>query len=234
MLRWSWNQTTTPRADCRPEVRAFPADIAHTDELGSTTRESRLASDRERTSSWRNPEVASSSGGHVTPDYRPASLLDEPPVAAQTRQGPTTESPTRMERRLEPEERPTTERRRRRLVMRRVRREIKRVDPVSVLRLSLFFYAVFLGVWLFFWGIVYEIVASSSLFSTLHELGNKAVVPALTNFNMSLWDVEKWAFLIGLLIAGVGSLLNALFAFLYNLGADLVGGVGITFVERDV
>jgi hypothetical protein len=46
--------------------------------------------------------------------------------------------------------------------------------------------------------------------------------------------MERWAFIMGLTLAVVGSLINALLAFLYNIGSDLVGGVEITFVERDV
>jgi hypothetical protein len=32
----------------------------------------------------------------------------------------------------------------------------------------------------------------------------------------------------------VGALANTFLAFLYNFGADTVGGVEVTFVERDV
>jgi hypothetical protein len=32
----------------------------------------------------------------------------------------------------------------------------------------------------------------------------------------------------------VGSIVNVFLAFLYNVGSDLVGGVEMTFVERDL
>jgi hypothetical protein len=32
----------------------------------------------------------------------------------------------------------------------------------------------------------------------------------------------------------VGSIINAFLAFLYNLAADIFGGLEMTFVERDV
>jgi hypothetical protein len=123
--------------------------------------------------------------------------------------------------------------RRRRIVVRRVRRELKRVDPLSVLRISLFFYGFFMVVWLIAWAIIYQIAASAGLFASLHKLGNLAVLPWLANLDVTLLTVEKWAFLSGLLIAFLGSLFNALLAFLYNVGSEMVGGAGMTFVEKD-
>ena len=203
------------------------ADIAHTDELGSTTRESRVASDRDPSSSFRNPEVSAASGGHVTPDVRPASWLDE--------QRAQTQATRRVANRpTQPPGSVTNDgSRRRRIVVRRVRREVKRVDPVSVLRLSFFFYGVFMVVWLLLWAIIYAIAASAGLFASLRELGRKAVLPSLANLDVNLLTVEKWAFLSGLVIALLGAGFNALMALIYNAGSEMVGGVGVTFVEKD-
>jgi Transmembrane domain of unknown function (DUF3566) len=52
--------------------------------------------------------------------------------------------------------------------------------------------------------------------------------------NISLIYVEKWALLLAIAFLIIGSLINALIAFLYNFAADKVGGVELTFVEKDV
>jgi hypothetical protein len=45
--------------------------------------------------------------------------------------------------------------------------------------------------------------------------------------------VEKWAFLVGITFALITTLVNVFLAFLYNVAADLIGGLELTFVERD-
>ena len=187
-----------------------------------------MASDRDPSSSWRNPEVSSASGGHAASEVRPTSWLDEQRAQVRSTQGLATQT----------EPRPTTtsgddQSRRRRIVVRRVRREIRRIDPVSVLKLSLFFYGVFMIVWLFVWAVIYQIASSAGLFDSIHKFGRLAVIPSLANLDVSLLAVEKWAFLFGLLITLFGSLLNALVAFIYNVGSEMVGGVGVTFLEKD-
>ena len=51
---------------------------------------------------------------------------------------------------------------------------------------------------------------------------------------ITLWVVEKWALLVGLIFVVIGSLINVMLALLYNAGADLVGGLEVTFVDRDL
>jgi transmembrane protein DUF3566 len=204
----------------------------------------------ERPARWRaEPEAASASGGHLTPDVDAAGpLLDPltdplPPVEP----GPSI-TPARARARfdqrvslgqatdpaeefpLEPQRRP---RRKVRSAARRVKRTIKRVDPLSVLKLSLFYYACFLVLWLGFVAIMYWIVQSMGLFDVIESV-SEGFALEWGKINISLWLVERWAFLIGLALVVLGSIINAFLAFLYNVGSDLVGGVDVTFVERDV
>jgi preprotein translocase subunit SecF len=51
--------------------------------------------------------------------------------------------------------------------------------------------------------------------------------------DISLMFVERWAFFIGIMLVIAGSLINGFLAFLYNVGSDLVGGLEMTFSERD-
>jgi hypothetical protein len=121
---------------------------------------------------------------------------------------------------------------RRRVPIRRVKRTIHHVNPFSVLKLSLFFYAAFLILWLLFVAMVYWILSSLGLFEWIEDFNTGMVI--WDRVDISLWMVERWALLIGIVMVIVGALANTFLAFLYNFGADTVGGVEVTFVERDV
>jgi hypothetical protein len=117
--------------------------------------------------------------------------------------------------------------------MRRVRRTVQHVDPISVLKLSVIFYAVFLVLWLLFVAVVFWLLQAAGLFDALEEILGPQGLVVEKSFEIGLWTVEKWAFLIGLTFAILASLFNLFLAFLYNVAADVVGGVEVTFVERD-
>ncbi|MEA2452636.1 MAG: hypothetical protein QOG04_1346 [Actinomycetota bacterium] len=116
--------------------------------------------------------------------------------------------------------------------MRRLKRTLRHVDPMSILKLSLFFYACFLIVWLILVAILYSVLNSMGLFDTIEELADAFALN--WNSKITLFLVERWAFLIGLTMVVIGALVNTFLAFLFNVGADTVGGVEMTFVERDV
>jgi hypothetical protein len=199
------------------------------------------------------PEAASASGGHLAPDVDATGpLLDPlvdplPPTDAQRSITPA-RARERFDQRVsmaqtadqaeempfEPQPQPRRRPRRRvRPAARRVKRTIRRVDPLSVLKLSLFYYACFLVVWLGFVAVVFWVVQSMGLFDVIESV-SKGFALEWGKIDISLWLVERWAFLIGLVLVVIGSVINAILAFLYNVGSDLVGGVEVTFVERDV
>ena len=123
------------------------------------------------------------------------------------------------------------ERRGRRIGARRVRRTIKHVQPFSVLKLSLLLYTVFLVLWLIFVAVLYSFVDSAGLFETLEDFGRGMVL--WEDVEISLGLVERWAFFIGLGFVVIGSLINLFLAFMYNVISDVVGGIELTFTERD-
>ncbi|HEX2049003.1 MAG TPA: DUF3566 domain-containing protein [Actinomycetota bacterium] len=116
--------------------------------------------------------------------------------------------------------------------LRRVKRTLKRVDPLSVLKLSLFYYAFALVVWLLLVAVAFWAIQSTGIFEQIERLSE--AFAAEIQLDITLGLVEKWAFLIGLTFMVVGSLVNAFLAFLYNIAADIVGGLELTFVERDL
>lgn len=191
-------------------------------------------------------EASSASGGHLAPDSRTGPLFDpldaplpseavrreEPKSGAATRRPERTEQIARSTRTGEP--RTGTGPRqgvRKRTGLRRVRRTIRHIDPFSVLKLSAFFYAIFVVIWLAFVALIYSMLESMGLFSMLEDLGQGLVL--WDEVNITLGVVEKWALLIGVVLATLGTLINVLLAVLYNVAADLMGGIEMTFVERD-
>lgn len=123
-------------------------------------------------------------------------------------------------------------RRRRAKPVRRVKRTLRHVDPLSVLKVSLLFYGVFLIIWLVVVAILYWIVDAAGLFDLIQDVRSSLAFEG--KFEVTLTLVEKWAFFIGVIVAVVMSLVNLFLAFLYNVVADIVGGIDVTFVERDL
>jgi Transmembrane domain of unknown function (DUF3566) len=117
--------------------------------------------------------------------------------------------------------------------VRRVRRTVKRVDPWSVLKLSLFYYSIFFFVWLIGTAMLFSFVESTGLFELIEDFGDGMEFEHLATFEITLGGVLKWATYIGAGLVLLGSVVNVVLAFLYNLGSDIVGGISVTFVERD-
>jgi hypothetical protein len=172
--------------------------------------------------------------GYDRSDYDPLSapLPSELAAEAARREAADRVETTRSEviPRSRPE--PPRGRGRRRVPTRRLKRTLRHVDPVSILKLSLFFYVCFLVIWLIVVAIIYSLLSSMGLFDTIEELAEAFAVE--WDSQITLFFVERWAFLIGLTFAVVGSLVNVFIAFLYNVAADTVGGVEMTFIERDL
>lgn len=117
--------------------------------------------------------------------------------------------------------------------VRRVKRTVKRVDPWSVLKMSLFYYSIFFVVWLIAVAVLFSFIESTGVFQTIEEIGDGIEVEQLANFEISMGVVLRWAAYIGGGLVLLATIVNVILAFLYNLGSDIVGGVEMTFVERD-
>ncbi len=204
-----------------------------------------MSSREERERGWHsNPEAATASGGHLTPETVPADPWPDALAAplpseldrmgsvssqARTEMFPPSEQTLRDERaRQDPQPRS----RRRRVPVRRVKRQLKHIDPLTVLKLSGFYWAVFLVIWLGIVAVVYSIVDSLGWFTSVEDFWRTFEISE-RDVKITLGLVEKWAFLVGVTVALVTTLVNVFLAFLYNVAADLFGGLELTFVERD-
>jgi hypothetical protein len=124
---------------------------------------------------------------------------------------------------------------------RRARLNLKRIDPWSVMKFS---FAV--SVVLF----IVVVVATSVLYLALDAMGvwgeinnslsdlvnasGGSTAPASTStFRITAWGVIGTSMLIGAVNVVLFTALATLGAFIYNVCADLVGGVELTLAERD-
>jgi Transmembrane domain of unknown function (DUF3566) len=153
-----------------------------------------------------------------------AALFDQRRATPVPAPAPTAEQP-------EPRTQRSALSSRRRVVGRRVQRTVRHVDVWSVFKLSVFYYACFTVLWLLLVAVLYGFLAHAGLFDAIQKFGKAMVL--WDNVNISLLYIEKWALLLAIAFLIIGSLVNALIAVLYNFAADTVGGIEMTFVEKD-
>lgn len=111
----------------------------------------------------------------------------------------------------------------------RRRATFRRVDPWSVLKLSVIFYFCFLLVVMLgltvFWSVLLSIGILDTITSFLDDLQLTLVI------NGS--NIARAAFLLGLLNVVLWTGINVFLAFLYNLVADLLGGLRVELASEE-
>jgi hypothetical protein len=114
---------------------------------------------------------------------------------------------------------------------RRVRRVIRRVDAWTVLRVSALFYASLLVVWLVAGVVMWMAATVTGVMDNIDTFIAKLF--ALQSFHFSVAQVLRGSVLGGVVLVALGTGVNVVAAVLYNLIADVVGGVEITVLEED-
>jgi hypothetical protein len=113
---------------------------------------------------------------------------------------------------------------------RRARLVLRKIDPWSVLKFSLLFYFCLLLIMLLGSAIIFAILKSFGVIANIEKLIRELSDAA---FTVSGGAIFRWLFLFGLLGAVVASAVTVFLAFLYNLIADVVGGIEVTVAERE-
>lgn len=121
----------------------------------------------------------------------------------------------------------------RRPTARKVRVVIRRINPWSVLKMSLLFYFCLMLVVLVGLGILYGVLDSLGILDTTEDLLSELGFGEGTGgFEFNAGYIFRTLLLIGLISTGLWAALTVFVAFLYNLIADLVGGIEVTLTER--
>jgi len=113
--------------------------------------------------------------------------------------------------------------------------QLKRLDPWSVLKLALVLAVVIFFIWMVAVGVLYGVLDGMGVWDRLNGTYND-LVSGETQSGSALISAGR-VFGIAAVIGAINSLLFAVAmtigAFVYNVSADLVGGVEVTLSERD-
>ncbi|MGH3858025.1 DUF3566 domain-containing protein [Actinokineospora sp.] len=120
---------------------------------------------------------------------------------------------------------------------RRANLQIKRFDPWSVLKLSLVLGVALFFVWLVAVGALYAVLDGMGVWDKLNgissELLNTGTDGGSTGDLISAGRVFGVAAIIGAINIVLFSALATVGAFIYNVSADLAGGLEVTLAERE-
>jgi ABC-type glycerol-3-phosphate transport system permease component len=122
---------------------------------------------------------------------------------------------------------------------RRARLQLRRIDPWSTLRFSFVASLALLVVFLVAVIVLYAVLSGMHVFSTINDqlqsLTDNGTTDTTTGlqFDFSFARVLGLSLLIGAVNVVLFTALATLGAFVYNLVADLVGGIEVTLSERD-
>jgi hypothetical protein len=168
----------------------------------------------------------------VPPD-QPGLTLDAPPEPDRTELRPA--RPALPVREPTQERAPVTRPKRRpppeRLLARRVRRVVRRLDPWSVLKVSLVFYLcgyiVTMVAGILLWNIAQRADVITKIEDFVEELG------AYERFELLPDVILQRSLLVGAILVVVLTGLTVLATVLFNLISDLVGGIRVVIIEED-
>jgi hypothetical protein len=126
----------------------------------------------------------------------------------------------------------TLERRRRvKLQARRVRRIVRHVEPWSVMKMSIIFYACLWVILLVAGVVVWSVADSAGVIDSLEKQIRDYFV--LETFELNANEVLRGYAFGGAAFALAGTAFNVLMCLLFNLISDLVGGLRVTMIEEE-
>jgi hypothetical protein len=119
---------------------------------------------------------------------------------------------------------------------RRANLQIKRFDPWSVLKLSLVLGVALFFVWLVAVGVLYAVLDGMGVWDKLNGISSEILQPTDESGGeplISAGRVFGVAAIIGAVNIVLFSALSTVGAFIYNVSADLAGGLEVTLAERE-
>ena len=114
---------------------------------------------------------------------------------------------------------------------RRVRRVIRKIDPWTVLRFSVLFYASMLVVVLVAGTLLWVAASTVGVVDNVEKFIRELF--ALESFRISGFRLFTASTVGGLVLVLIGTGVNVLMAVVYNLTSDVVGGVEVTVLEEE-
>lgn len=119
---------------------------------------------------------------------------------------------------------------------RRANLQIKRFDPWSVLKLSLVLGVALFFVWLVAVGILYAVLDGMGVWDNLNGISDELLQGGANDTGTPLISAGRVfgvAAIIGAVNIVLFSALATVGAFIYNVSADLAGGLEVTLAERE-
>jgi hypothetical protein len=120
---------------------------------------------------------------------------------------------------------------------RRARLQLRHIDIWSAFKISLVLSIVLFAVWMIAIAILYVVLNSLGVFSTINDLfgqlGSAAGQAKSNSQVVSPGVVFTGAAVIGAINVILWTALGTVATFIYNMCADLVGGLEVTLSERD-
>ena len=113
--------------------------------------------------------------------------------------------------------------------LRRGRLAVRKIDPAAVLKFSLVFYFCMLLIMMLATAIIFAFLKAFGVIANIEKLFRDL------DFHVSITGgfILRWFFLIGLAGTIVATAVTVFMAFLYNLIADVVGGIELLVTERE-
>ncbi|MFP5069308.1 DUF3566 domain-containing protein [Pseudonocardia nantongensis] len=113
--------------------------------------------------------------------------------------------------------------------------QLKRLDPWSVLKMALALAVVLFLVWMVAAGVLYGVLGGMGVWDRLNGTYADLVTgqQATGGTLISAWRVFGVAAVVGAINSLLFAVAMTIVAFVYNVTADLVGGVEVTLSERD-
>jgi hypothetical protein len=119
---------------------------------------------------------------------------------------------------------------------RRASLQVKRVDPWSVLKLAFVLSVALFFVWLVAVGVLYGVLDGMGVWDKLNSDYNSFAQSSTAAGSTALITVQRVfgvAAIIGAINIVLFTALATVGAFVYNVSADLAGGLEVTLAERE-